>query len=52
MVMDQLFKYGTKCLFILVERNTYSNNINFSFPAKYFEDYHKHMVGIGLYLYN
>ena len=31
---------------------TYSNNINFTFPTKYYDEAYNCMVGIGLYLNN
>ena len=52
MVMDESSKDGTKRLFVSVDSNTYSENINFAFFTKYYKESHNRMVRIGpSYLY-
>ena len=49
--MEQLSKDDSKRLFVLVNKNNLNENVNFTFPTKYYEEAHRRMVAIDTYLY-
>ena len=49
--MPQRSKYGSKRLFLPIDRTNFNKNVNFTFPTKYYKESHNIMVAIGTNLY-
>ena len=51
MIIAQCSKDSHKWLFIVVDRNNFNKNANFTSPTKYYKEAHNRMVRINHYLY-
>ena len=51
MVMVQHSKEISRTLFASVDRNTFNENVNFTFSTKYYYESYNRMIGISPYIF-
>ena len=49
--MLQLYKDGSKRIFVLVDKNNLNEKVHFAFPTRYYKDQYNIMAAIYAYLY-